>query len=232
MRLILIRHGQTPNNVLRLLDTSIPGPGLTPLGFAQAQAVPHALENEDIEALYISTLTRTALTAAPLAEAKDLVPDVRDGLREIAAGDVEMKGDDASVGIYLEAVKAWLKGDLSVRMPGADSGHEILARFDAVVAEALATGATTVAMVSHGAMIRFWAGIRGNNIDWADPKYHDLSNTGMVILESTDAAKNSGTTSGGWDIIDWRGAPAGGLAGLDGDGPTAELELDGDHADG
>ena len=29
MRLVLIRHGQTPSNVCGLLDTAPPGPGLT-----------------------------------------------------------------------------------------------------------------------------------------------------------------------------------------------------------
>lgn len=40
MRLIIIRHGQTPANVLGRLDTAHPGPGLTALGERQAEAVP------------------------------------------------------------------------------------------------------------------------------------------------------------------------------------------------
>lgn len=221
MRLILIRHGQTPNNVRSLLDTAIPGPGLTPLGERQAAAVPAAVAGQDIDALYISNLTRTALTAAPLAAERNLAPVVRDGLREISAGTLEMKGDLPSIEAYLGALKSWLTGDLSARMPGADSGFEVLERFDAVVAEAAAH--ETVAMVSHGAMIRFWAGHRGINIDWSDPKYHDLSNTGIVTL---DGEPTGSTAPGGWQIQSWQGAPAGGLNGLDADGPTAELTVD------
>lgn len=104
-------------------------------------------------------------------------------------------------------------------MPGADTGFEILARFDAVVEEAAAAH-QNVAMVSHGAMIRFWAGHRGVNIDWADPKYHDLSNTGIVIL---DGEPTGSSAPGGWRIQAWHGEPAGGLKGLDADGPTAEM---------
>lgn len=254
MRLILIRHGQTPNNVLRLLDTAAPGAGLTELGQAQAKAVPEALAHEAIDSLYVSNLTRTSLTAAPLAQSRNLNPTVRDGLREISAGHSEMKGDDASVAPYLETVKSWLMGDLSARMPGADSGFEVLARFDSVVDEALASGVNTAAMVSHGAMIRFWAGYRGINIDWSDPKFHELSNTGIVTLTSTDEAGQRGATPGGWEIESWHGTPAGGLvgeqddwskgdssgenvAGTDDlqhangeDGPTSELELDGGNA--
>ena len=46
MRLLLIRHGQTPSNVLGALDTLVPGPGLTPLGLEQAAAIPDALAGE------------------------------------------------------------------------------------------------------------------------------------------------------------------------------------------
>ena len=43
MRLLLIRHGQTPNNILGALDTGRPGAGLTELGREQARAIPAAL---------------------------------------------------------------------------------------------------------------------------------------------------------------------------------------------
>ncbi|POC80683.1 histidine phosphatase family protein, partial [Vibrio vulnificus] len=43
MRLILIRHGQTESNVHRLLDTAMPGPGLTELGQQQAAGLVSAL---------------------------------------------------------------------------------------------------------------------------------------------------------------------------------------------
>jgi broad specificity phosphatase PhoE len=62
VRLLLIRHGQTPGNVLGQLDTAHPGPGLTELGEHQAEALSRALANERIHALYASTLVRTQIT--------------------------------------------------------------------------------------------------------------------------------------------------------------------------
>lgn len=218
---MLIRHGQTPNNVRGLLDTAAPGPGLTPLGVAQAKAVPGDLAAAQIDAVYISNLTRTALTAAPLVAERQLTPQVREGLREISAGDLEMQGDKGSIERYLHTVKAWLSGDLSVRMPGADTGFDVLERFDAVVAEAAAH--ESVAMVSHGAMIRFWAMHRGENVDWSNKLFYELSNTGIVTL---DGEPTGGAARGGWQIQSWRGEPAGGLSGLDADGPTAELSAE------
>ncbi|MGW0883943.1 histidine phosphatase family protein [Streptomyces sp. NPDC002671] len=205
MRLLLVRHAQTPSNVDQLLDTAVPGPGLTPLGQAQAAALPEALADEDIEALYVSTLLRTQLTAAPLAAARGLDMIVRAGIRELSAGDLEMLPGDSPLGrTYLRTVFAWAAGDTTLRIPGGESGEEALARYDAVVAEAAASGARTVAMVSHGAAIRMWTAARAGNVDVAFAAAHSLENTGVVILE--------GSPSDGWKALSWAGAtvePAG-----------------------
>jgi probable phosphoglycerate mutase len=205
MRLLLIRHGQTPTNIRFLLDTAAPGPGLTELGERQAAALPEALADEDIEALYASTLVRTQLTAAPLAAARGLEVRVRDGIRELSAGDLEMLPGDAEHGLrYMETVFAWAAGDTELRMPGGESGAEALARYDAVVAEAAGSGAPTVAMVSHGAAIRMWTAARADNVEVSFAAARPLDNTGVVILE--------GSPSDGWKALSWAGAvvaPAG-----------------------
>ncbi|GAB1338775.1 histidine phosphatase family protein [Streptomyces sp. E-15] len=205
MRLLLVRHGQTPSNVDHLLDTAVPGPGLTPLGEAQAAALPGALAGEDVEALYASTLIRTQRTAAPLAAARGLEVIVRDGIRELSAGDLEMlPGHTPQAERYLRTVFAWAAGDTALRMPGGESGEEALARFDAVVAEAATSGAGTVVMVSHGAAIRVWTAARADNVDVAFAAARPLENTGVVVLE--------GSPSDGWKALSWEGAvvePAG-----------------------
>ncbi|MEU6592463.1 histidine phosphatase family protein [Streptomyces sp. NPDC046881] len=205
MRLLLVRHGQTPSNVDHLLDTAVPGPGLTPLGEAQAAALPAALAGEDIEALYASTLLRTRLTAAPLAAVRGLDVIVRDGIRELSAGDLEMLPGHSPEGeLYLRTVFAWAAGDTALRMPGGESGAEALARYDAVVAEAAASGAGAVAMVSHGAAIRVWTAARADNVDVGFAAARPLENTGVVVLE--------GSPSDGWKALSWEGAtvaPAG-----------------------
>ncbi|WP_329332832.1 histidine phosphatase family protein [Streptomyces sp. NBC_00663] len=199
MRLLLVRHGQTPSNVAFLLDTAIPGPGLTPLGERQAAALPEALADEDIEALYASTLVRTQLTAAPLATARGLDVLVRDGIREIGAGDLEMLDGHSRAGhTYMETIFAWSAGDVARRMPGGESGAEALARYDAVIAEAAASGAGTVALVSHGAAIRMWTSARADNVDVGFAAARPLDNTGVVVLE--------GSPSDGWKALSWAGA--------------------------
>jgi broad specificity phosphatase PhoE len=199
MRLLLVRHGQTPSNVDFLLDTAVPGPGLTALGERQAAALPEALADEDIEALYASTLIRTQLTAAPLAAARGLGIVVRDGIREVSAGDLEMLDGHSEAGhTYMATVFAWSAGDTELRMPGGESGAEALARYDAVVAEAAALGVGTVALVSHGAAIRMWTAARAGNVDIDFAAARPLDNTGVVVLE--------GSPADGWKALSWEGA--------------------------
>jgi len=198
MRLILIRHGQTPANVEGILESTVPGPGLTDLGRTQAEELVDALADQPIDALFVSTMVRTHLTAAPLAAARGLDPVERSGAREIEAGDVEGNTDEASVHQYVHTLFAWAGGDLDVRMPGAENGHEVLARFDAVVAEAEALGVENVAIVSHGAMIRAWCGVRAANVDQEFIRHHYVVNTGIVLVDGS-----SGT---GWEVSSWLGS--------------------------
>ncbi len=229
MRLLLIRHGQTASNIRRLLDTAPPGPGLTELGEAQAAALVDALDQRQIDALYVSTALRTQQTAQPLAEARGLVAQPRAGVCEISAGELEMSGEKTDIMRYVEAVTAWMRGDLDYRMPGAETGEEVLTRFEEVLAEARDSGYQDVVIVSHGGMIRTWAGIRANNIDPAQPMDYDLSNTGMVLLQD-----DSGDAQRPWRILEWTNGPAGGaeLADDHHDGPDLENWEKGEEVSG
>jgi broad specificity phosphatase PhoE len=197
VRLLLIRHGQTPANVEGILETTVPGPGLTALGAEQAAALPAALAHEHIDAMFVSTMVRTHETAAPLAEACGLTPVVRAGIREISAGDLEGRNDDEAVLTYVRTFLHWAEGDPHERMPGGEDGHELLARFDEVVAEAEALDVPCVAFVSHGAVIRAWSAMRADNIDAEFIDDHYVLNTGVVVLE--------GSTDGGWTVESWLG---------------------------
>jgi probable phosphoglycerate mutase len=197
MRLFLIRHGQTPANVLGQLDTNHPGPGLTALGLEQASAIPALLRREAIDAIFTSTLQRTQLTAQPLATDRLMELRVAEGLHEIEAGSLEGLSDQASVRTYMETVFAWGAGDLNVRMPGSANGHAFFERFDADIEAAVATGADSAAVFSHGAAIRVWAAARSRNVPPQFAGTHDLANTGVVELQ--------GTPRDGWTLINWAG---------------------------
>ena len=224
MKLLLIRHGQTPGNVLGQLDTDHPGPGLTALGERQAEAMARSLANEPIGALYASTLIRTQITAAPLGKVHSLEVEVLDGLHEIEAGALEKLTDEESHKRYMGTVFSWAAGDLDRRMPAGPDGHSFFDRFDGaiqqVVDRALGQQHEAAAVVSHGAAIRTWAGRRAEDADHDFAARHVLANTGIVALE--------GDPDRGWRLIHWDGSPVGGLALAD---PTAEYPT-GRYVDG
>lgn len=227
MRLILIRHGQTPSNVEHFLDTAEPGPGLTELGLAQAAALPHALAGEPIDGIFTSNLVRTQHTAGPLAAALGLPVEVRDGLREVSAGELEMRNDRDAIIAYLKTIYSWVRGDLDVRMPGGPDGRETFDRFDAVIDELRASGLTNPVIVSHGAMIRAWSTARAANTPPDFIVENALSNTGVAVMESVDGDGDGddGTGArGSWKLLTWMGEAVGGTALRDygEDGPAGE----------
>lgn len=199
MRLLLIRHGQTPGNVLGQLDTAHPGPGLTDAGVTQADALVSSLADSDVEAIFASTLVRTQLTAAPLSRGRGIDVEVRQGLHEIGAGALELRSDRDSIHRYLETVYAWGLGDLGATMPGGADGHEFFGRFDEDIAAIASSGVDVAAAVSHGAAIRVWVSSRARNILPSFGAEHALDNTGIVVLD--------GSTADGWTLTDWAGTP-------------------------
>ena len=197
MRLLLIRHAETTANAQRLLDTAPPGTDLSERGRIQAEELVEALADVPLEAIYVSDLVRTQQTAAPLAAARGLVPLVRPGVREIQAGEYEMAPDDGSWGAYLAVLYRWADGEPDARIPGGESGTEVLARYDAVVAEAAQH--ETAAIVSHGAMIRAWTGARAANVDRAFVADTRLYNAAVIVLD--------GNPDAGWRVETWANEP-------------------------
>lgn len=92
MRVYLIRHAQSENNVLteETIHNRKVDPDLTPLGYEQRDFLAHFLatasENREpefgITHLYCSAMLRTLLTTQPVAEALNLQPEVWVDLHE------------------------------------------------------------------------------------------------------------------------------------------------------
>lgn len=91
-RLTLVRHGQTqglPEGEMFELKHGHGDPLLTELGHQQAGAVGERLHTEAIDQLYVSSLTRTHQTAAPLVERTGMQPTEEHDLREVFLGEWE-----------------------------------------------------------------------------------------------------------------------------------------------
>ncbi len=178
-----------------LLDTAAPGADLTAIGREQAVGVISVLAGERIDRVVASPLARTVQTATPIAEERGLDLGIHAGLREVLAGELELRADREAHQTYLRTVFAWASGDLSATMPGRpETGTGFFERYDAAV-EAALDGVETALCVSHGAAIRTWSAARGVNVDGGFGAEHGLPNTGVVILD------RDGT--GSWRVDTW-----------------------------
>lgn len=212
MRLYLVRHGQTASNVGGYLDTTVPGAPLNDLGLEQARLLVDSLDGLPLEAIYASTQQRAQQTAAPLAAHRRLDVVVRSGLREISAGELEMRNDEDAVRSYFMGFGAFAGGDLAAGMPGGETGADVLGRFDAVVDEICSSGVEAAAIVSHGAMLRTWSGYHCSNLDVDFVMRNPLTNTGVIVVDGDPAA--------GWLADTWIGEPV--VSPEEDAGPTGE----------
>lgn len=197
MRLLLIRHGETDSNVARLLDTGHPGADLNPKGLEQAAALALKVAGEPITAVYSSDLVRARQTAEPLAAALALDVHQLPGFREIFAGELDMATDWEP---YVRVLQTWSETP-EAKLDGGEDAYDFMSRFDAAVAEIAATGASCVAVVSHGAALRTWVPTRATNID------HDIA--AAWHLDNTAVLELDGDPESGWRLVSWAGnAPA------------------------
>nr|NLI49071.1 histidine phosphatase family protein [Propionibacterium sp.] len=191
MRLYLVRHGRTASNVAGLLDTAHPGAALDEVGLAQADALVDRLAEATLDAVYSSDIPRAVQTATPLAAARALALIPLAGLREIPAGDQEMRDVwDA----YIDVLRAWALGRPHVRRPGGESGHEFFGRYDAAVASIADAGHSAAVLVSHGAALRTWVGHRVRDLTPMEVARRRLGNTAIVTIEGEPDD---------WRLLDW-----------------------------
>lgn len=129
-------------------------PELAPDGLAQAQRVADRLAGERIDAVYVTTLRRTAQTAAPLAAALGLTPRVAPDLREVHLGEWEgglfrkRVAEGHPLAVRMRAEERW---DV---IPGAESTETLSARVRGAVRRIAADHPDQrVAVFTHGGVI-------------------------------------------------------------------------------
>ena len=152
-----MRHGESEPAVdgrpFQLLDGQ-GDPSLAPEGRAQAEMVCARLARQRIDAIYVSSLRRTAQTAQLLAETLGLEPVVDADLREVFVGQWEggllrkKMVDRDPVALRVSEEQRW---DV---IPGAESAASFSRRVrHAVERIAAAHGGERVAVFTHGGTI-------------------------------------------------------------------------------
>lgn len=212
-----VRHGQTPGNAAMLIDTAVPGPGLTALGQQQAQAIANALAAKGPYAgIFDSQLIRTQQTAAPLANLLGMAPQVLPGLNEIHAGIFEDLPQISPAGLlYLVGPIAWTLGFPIVPMlaPGSTDVNGIVFNraftgavqtiYDASLANPVVAADGNITSVAYSSAFTIGVGTM-MNVDNPHPLLlltHPVPNTGAVVVQ--------GNPEGGWTLVSWDRIPVG-----------------------
>jgi 2,3-bisphosphoglycerate-dependent phosphoglycerate mutase len=155
--LLLVRHGASADSLEGEMFELVEGQGDPPLSEAgrhQAELVALRLAQEPFDALYVTTLRRTAETAAPLAARCGLTPVVDADLREVFLGEWEgglLRQKAADSDPLFEQLMAEQRWDV---VPGAESRQVFGGRLRAGVERiAAAHAGGRVVVFSHGAAI-------------------------------------------------------------------------------
>lgn len=198
-RLILVRHGQSHGNVERRLDTLPPGAELTELGREQARNF--ARSRRDLPGLLVhSVARRAAQTAIEISAELSLSPSEVEGIHEVQAGDLENRSDDDAIAEFNTVYQQWCEGELSVAMPGGESGRDVLDRYLPVLTDLRVRylddddWAQDILVVSHGAAIRL-ASATLAGVESSFVLDHHLANTEAVTLVPI--------TDGRWSCVQW-----------------------------
>ncbi|TDC45008.1 histidine phosphatase family protein [Actinomadura sp. KC345] len=155
--ILLIRHGASaparPDRPFPLVDGQ-GDPELAPEGREQAERVGERLGDEHFDAIYVTSLRRTAETAAPLARRLGLEPRVEAELREVHLGEWEgglfrkMVAENGPVVQRLFAEERW---DV---IPGAEQAEAFRARIEKSLTRlAAAHAGGRIAVFTHGGVI-------------------------------------------------------------------------------
>jgi broad specificity phosphatase PhoE len=192
-----IRHAQSESNASGTIDTTVPGPGLSPEGKEQAEQVARQLGHKDYDSVYASTMTRAQQTAAPLAAALGKQVEVLPGIQEIDAGWFNGKPESMAKSTYMVAQADWLNGDVSNSIPGSVSGKEFNDQFTAAVNRIYNSGHRNPVVFSHRNSIMMWTLLNAQNAKDSLMDSHPIPNTGRVVI--------SGNPMTGWTLVDWDG---------------------------
>ena len=211
----LVRHGQSVDNLEKILGTVPPGAPLTELGEQQAHEVAlliHADYPNGFDGIYASELVRGQSTAQPLADLLHTDLRVLPGLNEINAGFLEGANLTTITEVaYILPAVLWILGLYFVPVLGSTIDPNGMA-FQDRVSDAVQTiynnsapenGAMTSVAFAHAGTIAAWTLMNVKNPDLSlvvkdlIDTHQPLPNTGQVVIQ--------GSPEDGWKLLSWNG---------------------------
>ncbi|MFA1544372.1 histidine phosphatase family protein [Actinomadura monticuli] len=155
--LLLIRHGASAparaDRPFPLVDGHA-DPELAAEGREQAERVGERLAEEKLDAIYVTSLRRTAETAAPLARRLGLEPRVEAGLREVHLGEWEGGLFRQKVAEQDPVARRMFAEERWGVIPGGEDDEAFAARIEKSITRlAAAHAGGRVAVFTHGGVI-------------------------------------------------------------------------------
>ncbi len=155
IKLIFIRHAETIRNKQKryLGKTDI---ALSQKGERQAELISDYLKNENISAIYSSSLTRACQTARIIAKRHSLKVKMDEGLNEIDFGKWEGMTFNQIQKKYPGLAREYLLDPLNIRIPGGESLLKFRNRIKRSLKKILAgeKEKSAIVIVSHGGVNR------------------------------------------------------------------------------
>ena len=152
-RILAVRHGETAWNRETRIQGHIDIP-LNPIGLLQARRLGEALQDEKIDAIYSSDLTRARQTAEAIARTTGAPLHLDVALRERAFGSFEGLTFDEITTRWPEQAVRWRKRDLDFSADGGETIPAFYARcVSSVERLARAHPGQTLVIVAHGGVM-------------------------------------------------------------------------------
>ncbi len=154
MKILMVRHGETPWNVQGRFQgqTDIP---LSEKGLQQAAEIAKALSETRIDVVYSSSLSRVLTTAKMISEFHHLEPIIDDSLLEMDFGEWDGHTHQELASLYPEQYAAFMKNPSCASVPGEGSMvrarirvapflEELLKKYKGTDKTILLTGSSTI----------------------------------------------------------------------------------------
>ncbi len=177
MKLILVRHGETEENVDNIVQGQLPGT-LTSNGKSQIKKLAKRLKDEDIAHIYSSDLKRAVDTAKEIAQYHPGVPlDFREDIRESHAGEW--------TGLHADDV------DMDNRPDSAEDLDDLKERAESFLHHVYhAHEDETILVVGHGGINKVLITILKDEPIEHFHDLEDLSNAGVTVFNIQEEEGN------------------------------------------
>ena len=207
--LYFVRHGESVANLSDRNGDKRPEDAdrLSERGWEQARALGRRLQDEGLELIVASPMTRAQETAQGIAEVLGLPIETDEDLYEVRQSDAfyASSPDFGDTGTL-----SWMPtADPSYAPPGAESFADVVARVRRVQ-ERLAEIASErrVVAVSHHNFLHFFLGVTFFGDDYTPAMMRGLyqaghANTGITIFEKVARRQFDGVDLPGWVLTTW-----------------------------